>query len=78
MPEMNGYDSTKAIRAFETDKNVPIIALTAGTLKDEKEKCLEAGMNDYVPKPFVREAIIGIVNKWLKVNPEEYTGNWNI
>ena len=78
MPEMNGYDSTKEIRQFENGKKVPIIALTAGTLKDEKEKCLEAGMNDYVPKPFVREAIIGIVNKWLKVNPDEYIGNWNI
>ncbi len=53
MPVMNGHDSTKAIRQLPEPKNkVPIIALTASTLRNDIEKCLESGMNSYVPKPF--------------------------
>ena len=60
MPEMNGYDATKAIRALPGDKSdVPIIAMTANVLKDEVERCKEAGMDGYVPKPFKREELMG-------------------
>jgi PAS domain S-box-containing protein len=48
-----------------TGYRIPIIALTAGTVKGEKEKCLEAGMDDYVSKPIVGDAIESVVNKWL-------------
>jgi CheY-like chemotaxis protein len=65
MPEMNGYEATKAIRQMETSRRVPIIALTAGNVKGEKEKCLEAGMDDFVAKPFVEETIIRLFNDWL-------------
>jgi signal transduction histidine kinase/DNA-binding response OmpR family regulator len=65
MPEMNGYDATKAIRDIRDQKNVPIIALTAGTIKGEKEKCIEAGMNDYLSKPFVKSDLVDVVKKWL-------------
>jgi len=65
MPVMNGYEATKAIRARETDRHVPIIALTAGNVKGEKEKCLEAGMDDFVTKPFVEESIIHLFKVWL-------------
>ena len=79
MPVMNGYDATRQIRKLNTGKKVPIIALTAGTLKDEREKCLEAGMNDYVSKPFVIASIERIIDKWLQSkNVGEYTGNWEI
>ncbi|WP_345372205.1 response regulator [Algivirga pacifica] len=53
MPEMDGYDATRHIRKFEGYKaEVPIIAMTASALKDEAVRCLEAGMNDYISKPF--------------------------
>ncbi|TAF67212.1 MAG: response regulator [Cytophagales bacterium] len=69
MPEMNGYETTKAIRNLEQSNNqIPIIALTAGTVKGEKEKCLEAGMNDYIPKPVVRNTILKILNEYIQNN----------
>jgi CheY-like chemotaxis protein len=51
MPIMNGIEATKVIRT-ELKKTVPVIALTAAEIEDEKEHCLEVGMNDYLPKPF--------------------------
>jgi PAS domain S-box-containing protein len=65
MPEMNGYEATKTIRQLETGPRVPIIALTAGNVKGEKEKCLEAGMDDFVTKPFVEDTIIRLFKDWL-------------
>jgi CheY-like chemotaxis protein len=67
MPEMNGYEATMVIRRFEENTRVPIIALTAGTVKGEKERCLEAGMDDYVTKPVVKNTLEDIVRKWLAV-----------
>ncbi|MBU0800871.1 MAG: response regulator, partial [Alphaproteobacteria bacterium] len=54
MPEMNGYEAATAIRALSTPEknNVPIIAITANTMKEDEERCLAVGMNDYVSKPF--------------------------
>jgi PAS domain S-box-containing protein len=66
MPVMNGYEAAERIRALETDRRVPIIALTAGNVKGEKEKCLAAGMDDFVAKPFVEDTIIQLFNVWLK------------
>lgn len=65
MPEMNGYEATKMIRELQNDIHIPIIALTAGNLKGEKEKCLEAGMDDFIAKPFVEQNIIGLFEKWI-------------
>jgi PAS domain S-box-containing protein len=72
MPEMSGYDATAAIRKIETanravvdTQRVPIIALTAGIVQGEKEKCFEAGMDDYVSKPIVDGAIRKMINKWI-------------
>jgi PAS domain S-box-containing protein len=67
MPEMNGYEATMVIRRFEQTTRVPIIALTAGTVKGEKERCLEAGMDDYVTKPVVKNTLEVVVRKWLAV-----------
>ncbi len=67
MPELNGYDATAAIRKTTGGSNVPIIALTAGTVLGEKEKCAAAGMNDYISKPFVKATIEAVLNKWLPV-----------
>jgi len=55
MPIMDGYEATKKIREF--DKKTTIIALTAGVIKGEKERCVAAGMNDYLPKPVTIDRI---------------------
>jgi PAS domain S-box-containing protein len=65
MPEMNGYEATRKIRAMEHIGRVPIIALTASNVKGEKEKCLAAGMDDFVVKPIVEESIAMSMDKWL-------------
>ena len=59
MPTMNGYEATKAIRAFDNEKaNTPIIAMTANVLKEEVELCQQAGMNDFIGKPFDTNELI--------------------
>ncbi|MEY3416655.1 MAG: hypothetical protein RL711_10 [Bacteroidota bacterium] len=63
MPEMNGYEAVKAIRGLETNQRIPIIALTAGTVVGERERCLEAGMDDYVSKPFTKAGIVNALEK---------------
>ena len=67
MPLMNGYVATGHIRANEEgkfDKNVPIIALTANAMKGDNIRCFEAGMNDYLAKPFQSEQLSEILHKW--------------
>jgi CheY-like chemotaxis protein/HPt (histidine-containing phosphotransfer) domain-containing protein len=69
MPIMNGYQATEEIRKFENNKtHIPIIALTAGNIKGEREKCLQHGMDDFVTKPFVENDLIQLFAKWLKNN----------
>jgi len=67
MPEMGGYEATRFIRSNETtvlDPDLPIIALTASALAEDKEKCLSAGMNDYIAKPVKPQALIDKVKQW--------------
>jgi CheY-like chemotaxis protein len=61
---MDGMKATKAIRdkGFET---VPIVAMTAHAMKGDREKCLEAGMDDYIPKPVKRELVFEMLEKWV-------------
>ncbi len=73
MPVLNGYLATKAIRGLEGFAKIPILALTAGTVKGEKEKCLEAGMNDFISKPVVEEPILFMIEKWLQ--PKQVLSN---
>ena len=65
MPEKNGYETTLEIRKNEKLKNLPIIALTAGIMVGEKEKCLENGMDDYISKPFKLIELQTIINKYI-------------
>ncbi|MES2811523.1 MAG: PAS domain S-box protein [Bacteroidota bacterium] len=64
MPVLNGYEAAQEIRIF--NPTVPIIALTAGTIKGEREKCIESGMNDYVSKPINRDLFENVLIKWLR------------
>ena len=68
MPELDGISATKKIREIEslTGNNIPIIALTAGALKEEQQKCFANGMNDFLTKPLVPEKILEMLNKYLK------------
>lgn len=69
MPEMNGYEATLEIRKLETNGHqTPIIALTAGNVKNERERCIAAGMDDFVVKPVIEETIVQILKKWLHIN----------
>lgn len=65
MPEMNGYEATRKIRKMLTDSHIPIIAITAGNVKGEREKCMEAGMDDFIPKPIVETMVANVFNKWF-------------
>ncbi len=67
MPEMDGYETTRRLRVREgrAHPRLPIIALTAHALKDDLQRCLDAGMDDYVTKPFHPETLRRTVEKWL-------------
>jgi PAS domain S-box-containing protein len=68
MPIKNGYEATVEIRNLKKGDKVPIVALTAGIMVGEKDKCLEYGMNDYVSKPIVEEDLEAVIHKWLPKN----------
>lgn len=69
MPEMDGYQATEYIRR-ELSSNIPIIALTAHSVSKEKEKCLAAGMNDYLPKPFKKAELFDKIRQWIQTERE--------
>ena len=67
MPIMNGYQATEAIRAEEAKfgkTRTPIIAVTAHTLEEDEERCIEAGMDDYLSKPVSRAALKKKISEW--------------
>jgi CheY-like chemotaxis protein len=67
MPEMDGLEATRRIRALDTKwaKNIPIIAMTANVFREDVEKCLKAGMNDHVGKPIYLEEVIAKLKQYL-------------
>lgn len=65
MPVMDGYEATRRIRANPALAATPVIAMTAGDSADDIEKCLAAGMNDFISKPFMPNMLYAIVSKWL-------------
>ncbi len=70
MPLMDGIEATRRLRG-EGFHDIPIIAMTAQSMKGDREKCLVAGMNDYIPKPIKREAVFRIVKKYCAFPPGE-------
>jgi two-component system sensor histidine kinase/response regulator len=65
MPVADGFEATRQIRAAESTHRVPIIAMTALSMPGDRERCLQAGMDDYVSKPILREELEGIVERLL-------------
>jgi CheY-like chemotaxis protein len=68
MPEMDGLEATRIIREPHSpvlDHRIPIIAMTAHAMQGDRERCLEAGMNDFVSKPVSPQALIEAMNTWL-------------
>ncbi len=69
MPEMDGIEATKAIRNPQSrvlNRQITIVAMTAHAMQGDREKCVQAGMNDYLAKPIERSALIAVLGKWLK------------
>lgn len=65
MPELDGLEATRRIRALSgSHRDVPIIAMTANAMKDDEQVCLDAGMNDYLPKPIDRQKLSEVVRTW--------------
>src|SRR6185503_1326635 len=71
MPELDGFGATKRIRAWERDRGpaagsaVPIVAITAHAMEGDRERCLETGMDDHLTKPFSRQRLVEMMERWL-------------
>ncbi len=67
MPELDGYAAARKIRAWEAGRqHIPIIAMTASAMKGDRERCLEAGMDDYISKPLQPEILFRILDHWME------------
>ena len=77
MPVLDGQDATRAIRAQEASlgdtRHLPIIALTANAYKESRQRCLEAGMDDFLSKPVMRDELLKVLQRYLPVTDESPT-----
>jgi two-component system cell cycle response regulator DivK len=66
MPVMDGFEATNILKADPVTKNIPVIALTACAMQGDREKCMEAGCNDYIAKPLDTRAFVTKVKEYLE------------
>ena len=71
MPVMDGLDATRAIRRSPRGRDIPILAMTANAFAEERQRCLDAGMNDHVAKPVVAEQLFTTLRLWLGKRPAQ-------
>ena len=72
MPGMDGYQATRQLRARETSENhVPVIAMTAQAMEGDRERCLAAGMDDFVTKPMRHNELIEVLHRWIPTHTDE-------
>lgn len=69
MPVMDGYEASRQIRQSGRWPNLPIVALTANAMSEERERCRAAGMSDYLAKPFRREELAALLDQWIAATP---------
>ena len=70
MPDLDGYEAAASIRAAESETHTPIIASTAYAMQGERDKCLTAGMDDFLPKPIRPDVLQELLGRWLKPAPD--------
>jgi CheY-like chemotaxis protein len=70
MPVMDGYEASRQIRSSGRWPQLPIVALTANAMPEERERCRAAGMNDYLAKPFRLAELMGVLDQWIPVTQE--------
>jgi len=66
MPVMDGFEATRIIRSDDRFKNLPIIAMTANAMSGDRERCIECGMDDHIPKPIDVEKMLNVLARWIK------------
>ncbi len=78
MPVLDGYATTRAIREQESFRDLPIIAMTANALSGDRERCLDAGMNDYVAKPVRMHDVVSVLLAWTRNRPRVGDPQWRV
>jgi len=77
MPELDGFEATRRIREWEGEtRHIPIIAMTAHAMKGDRERCLQAGMDDYVSKPLQPQILLSILDRWAQPKDKANTRPW--
>jgi two-component system, sensor histidine kinase and response regulator len=74
MPEMDGLEATRIIRqegSKALNPRIPIIAMTAATMQGDREKCIQAGMSDFIAKPVQKRELAEIIDRWLAITKND-------